>query len=87
MEKGRTTMLDEPKVVFRKLQKKLQLTDEETAETLGVQLFVVQQWGMGIWIMPRMAEKFLRTLIELQRYKQKPEYVKRGKRYVYRSRI
>jgi flagellar biosynthesis/type III secretory pathway protein FliH len=47
---------------FRNIQKKLRLTNEETAKVLGVELFQVQMWACGIWSTPLMAENFLHSL-------------------------
>lgn len=46
---------------LRDIQRKLGLRIDEVAEVLGVELFTVQQWASGVWPIPRIAEKFLRS--------------------------
>ena len=47
---------------LRNIQKKLKLTNETTAATLGVGLFTVQQWASGVWSIPPIVEKALHIL-------------------------
>ena len=47
---------------LRNIQKKLKLTNETTAATLGVELFTVQQWCSGVWEIPPIADKALHIL-------------------------
>ena len=55
------------KLAFREIQKKLKLTNEGVSEAIDVELFTVQQWGGGVWPVPKAMAKFLRTLLSAQR--------------------
>ena len=48
---------------FENIKKKLQLTNQEVSDILGVRLKTVKNWADGIWEMPLMAEKFLRMVM------------------------
>jgi hypothetical protein len=55
------------KLAFREIQKKLKLTNEGVSEAMDVELFIVQQWASGVWLIPKAMAKFLRTLLSAQR--------------------
>jgi hypothetical protein len=52
---------------FMSIQKKLRMTHEQIAEAMDIDLFQVQQWASGIWDIPRSMQKFLRTLLSMER--------------------
>ena len=52
---------------FEEIKKKLRLTNQEVADTLGLKLGIVERWAEGVWEIPLWAEKFLYVLLEMKR--------------------
>ena len=52
---------------FEEIKKKLRLTNQGVADTLGLKLGTIERWGEGIWKIPLWAEKFLYVLLEMKR--------------------
>jgi len=52
---------------FKQIQKKLKMTNKDTAEAIDTELFTVQMWRADIWTIPRPIAKFLRVLLEIKR--------------------
>jgi len=52
---------------FEEIKKKLRLTNQEVADTLGLKLGIIERWAEGVWEIPLWAEKFLYVLFKMKR--------------------
>jgi len=47
---------------FENIKKKLGLNNQGVSDVMGIRLQTVKNWSGGVWLIPNMADKFLRVL-------------------------